>query len=174
MIFISLSIFIIIFFQILLGCEKNIEKLFLAILCGLILVFIYANLSYIKLLEGDIWGYELAYLRYSNYNIIKLFSELIDSKAKDPIFYIIGCICSHLGFSFNTFRIIIGLLFSVCFSFLIFHKSYNYSLSLIIIFAFYFTFTFTGLRQTIAISFILISYYFLLSKQIINFFIFTL
>lgn len=174
MIIVLLFILISIFIQYFFNCENRQIKLYFSILLGIFLFYIYSNLSYEKLILGDIGRYEIAFEKFSNYPIKELFQILISTNSKDPIYHIFGCIFSHLGFNFNIWRLFIGLFFASSFSFLIYKRSYNPVISFIIILSQYFVFTFSGLRQTISLSFILISYHFLMSKKYTIFFIFVI
>ena len=64
---------------------------------------------------------------------------------------------------------IIAIFFAISVSCYIYYYSDNITISTIVLFAFYFSFTITGLRQTVALSFLLFSYRYIDERRIIKF-----
>ncbi|NQU80861.1 MAG: EpsG family protein [Bacteroidetes bacterium] len=116
--------------------------------------------------------YMQKYLYFSNVNISVLWTDFLTFEVKDPFFNLFSKIISILGFSYQFWFAIIAAIFCTAVSTTI----YKYSSSIIISFIAlislgYLYFSMTGLRQTIALSMILISYKFLRERKLVVFII---
>ena len=121
----------------------------------------------------DTLGYVIRYINLSESSINTYWGELINNTEigiKDPFFYFITSIIHSLGFSYRWWLAFIALTFIYSSSWLIYKYSDEPYISYISLISLgYFYFSLTGLRQILAVSFILISYKYLREKRLVWF-----
>lgn len=107
------------------------------------------------------------------------FDEIIDSyvfgSEKDPFFYIFSWLLAKLGFNYQLWLGLISFIF--CYSFIKVISKYSTSplFSILIFLSFgYLSFSFSGLRQTLAIAFVFLSFSALIEKRIFSFILLVL
>lgn len=114
----------------------------------------------------DTLGYFRVFEVSSNFNIDVIRSIF---KAKEPFFYIFQTIISAKTHSFTLFLILISGFYNTCVSRFIFRYSANPVISYLMFFSMgYYYFSMAGLRQTIAMGFLLLAMEGLLEKHYIK------
>lgn len=118
----------------------------------------------------DVLGYVSKYISLSSVNITTLWKEFIDGAGKDPIFYLFSKMISMLGANYQIWLAIISGIFCIaCFKLIDRYSNEPY-LSIVALFALgYLYFSFTGLRQTIALSIVILSYKYLRERRFLPF-----
>ncbi len=145
--------------------RKYGEKMFL-IVVTVLFFFMFAMQS--ETSNGDLIGYMNAYNRYKDYSISAFVQNFMD--IKDPIYHLCGLIVSKIGLDFHAWRVIIGFFYCYSAYYLISRFSSNIYISLIVLITVGgFGFTFSGLRQTLAMAFLMFSFKYLVNKKIIKF-----
>lgn len=100
---------------------------------------------------------------YANYfieNSVKSYSEIWKEEGKDPFYYIFNKFIANIfGDDFQIFLIIVSIIFVGSTCHIIRRESKNPLVSFIVLLSFgFFFFSMNGIRQSLAISFILLSY----------------
>jgi hypothetical protein len=148
-------------------------KLYFIIASGIIL-FLYSALR--GVLPGtDMMGYIRKYDLYAGYSFKRILG-IFDSGVKNPVFHFTGWILSKIGFANPQWWIaFIAAAYLIPVIVIIYRESTQPIISIIMFSLLgFFTFSFTGLRQTLAMSLIYISYFYLKSKKPFKFIIFVL
>src|SRR5690606_20761151 len=102
--------------------------------------------------------------------ISEVWINLITGEGKDPFFYFFSKIISLLGANPQIWAAIIALIFGVAVLNLIYKYSPDVYLSIVALISLgYFYFSFTGLRQTLALAMIVISYKYLRNRNSFKF-----
>ncbi|MBS6685593.1 EpsG family protein [Thomasclavelia spiroformis] len=118
----------------------------------MILISGFRNLN----IGNDTIAYYKLYTLYSNMNLI----DIINMDLKEPGFYILSSLCGSLGMSYRFFLLTVAMLYICAVSFIIYKYSYiSWFSYLVFIGIGMMTFGMTAIRQTLAISFTLITYY---------------
>lgn len=151
--------------------EKKNNKL------TLILIFLFLFvISSLKSYEytGDLQAYVNQYMYLDEKSYKTLIVGIFTRKVKDPTFYLFAKICFDLGFSSYLWLSIIAAIFALSCTYFIYKQSDNYGMSFLLLLSLgYFSFSMTGLRQTVALSLILVGYSFLKQKKYIHFIVFV-
>lgn len=115
---------------------------------------------------------------YANYFYIlqKMnFIQISEYFTKEPAFYYVTKLLQNTGMGLQGWYTIIGGLFSFSVVLIIYYYSEIPGYSILALFSLgYYTFSFTGLRQTVALSLILLSGIFLKQKKYIRYIVFVL
>ena len=109
--------------------------------------------------------YELNLRRSLNDLVVLVENE----ELKDIGYHALARIWGGLGGSFLGWTWIVAAIFAASITFLIYKYSNSPFFSLLVILTFYFLFTMSGLRQTIALSFILLAQYYIIEKKPFHF-----
>lgn len=116
--------------------------------------------------NSDLPVYEYSYLSMKSYALRDLWNNYIAGTEKDFGFYFFSNLFSELGFGVGVWFGIIALIFAILVAVSLYQNSSDPFISVIILFAFYFAFTLSGLRQTIAMGLVLLSYRYIREKKI--------
>ncbi len=163
MVFVLFSIFILY----LLWTQKN-HKWFCVVLC--LFLFLISALKGMSA-TSDLMSYENAYYRLEGKSFRNLLIEYLSGEQKDFGFYAIAKVFSLLGFSVEIWKGAIALFFAICASVFIYRDSEEPFISAIMLFAFYYGFTLSGLRQTMAMGIILLSFKYIKERKLIKYLI---
>lgn len=118
----------------------------------------------------DTPGYIVKYLLMSQQTINDVWLDVFDRDIKDPLFYFLAKLLSEIGVGPQVWLSILSLSFIGSFCWLVSRYSSEPLLSFIfLVCSEYLYFSFTGLRQTLALSFIIFSLYFLLQGRLLKF-----
>lgn len=102
------------------------------------------------------------------------FSNIVNYFTKEPVFYYVTKLLQNVGIGLQGWYGIIGALFALAIALIIFFYSASPAYSVIALFSLgYYVFSFTGLRQTVALSIVVLSTIFLEKKKYIFFIIFV-
>lgn len=121
----------------------------------------------------DTAGYILTFIRNSTYSHEYFVQEYFLGDAKDPVFYYVAWWLSSFGVGERVWLALISFIFS--FSLVSYVKKYSaYPLiSFLLALALgYMAFSFSGLRQTVALSFLMLSAPYLLNRNAVMFSVF--
>lgn len=140
------------------------------IISSIILILISGLRSY-YLGSGDTSRYANMFAEYSSMT----YREIYETVWKDPIYHIFSVFLSKiLGANFLYVLIVFGAIFMFCYDKLVYRKSPNLLISFIIFFSMgFFNFSMHGVRQGLAIAFIMLSYFPLKDKKLIPFLIYV-
>lgn len=142
------------------------------IICSMFILFLESALRN-KNTGTDLVNYLDKYVEYSNYTFEQILKIFTQENFKDPIYYFTGWLFSILFKNEQWWIVIISLLFEVSVGWLIWRESKVPLISIVIFVALsYYKFSFSGLRQTMALSIIIFSFYFLKERKLV-FFILT-
>ncbi|WP_288222086.1 EpsG family protein [uncultured Clostridium sp.] len=123
----------------------------------------------------DVQVYVNNYVSMPYVNLSYFWSNFITNKGKDPFFYLFSKIISLTGASYRIWLAIIAGIFCYSISKFIYKYSKEPYISFIILISLgYFYFSLSGLRQTLALSIILLSYKYLRERNIYKFVVFVL
>jgi len=115
----------------------------------------------------DVVGYVNEYMSLSYRDLGELWRNFISNTGKDPIFYIVAKIINMFGASYREWLAIIAGFFCFAVSKLIYRYSDENYLSFVVLISLgFFYFSLTGLRQTVALSIILLSYKYLRERKL--------
>lgn len=118
---------------------------------------------------GDAMGYAKKFVHYSKYSFSEMLS-LYNTSIKSPTFHLLGWIVSRIRNDAQIWLAFIGGLYAFCTSVLIYKESKNVTISALMVFALgYFMFSLTGLRQTISLAIIMLSYFAIKNKKMVLF-----
>lgn len=161
-------IFIMIIFSIMTRRLK-IHKLVMVILSSSLLILI-AALRDINF-GSDVYGYALRYSNYiKNIDISILWQELITLQGKDPFFNVFSKVISLAGFEYRGWLTIIASMLILSISFITYKYSNDIFMShLAFISLGFYMFSLQGLRQAIALAFVLLSYMPLVDRRPLKF-----
>lgn len=142
---------------------KNLNKTKQCILIAIVLSLIplFHNISY----STDLTRYVIKYNQLHWQSI----SDLFTKGSKDPFFYAIAKVTSSLGIHSEGWMYLISACFCICLAIFMYNYSANIMMSVLALFALYFGFTITGLRQTIALAAVLISYKYIMEQNLLKF-----
>lgn len=154
---ILLYIFIMIIFSIMTR-RLRMNKLIMVILSSSLLILI-AALRDVNF-GSDVYGYTLRYSTYiTNADISRLWYEFITLEGKDPFFNVFSKVISLAGFEYRGWLTIIASMFILSSSYVIYKYSDDvFMSSLVFISLGFYMFSLQGLRQAIALAFVLLSY----------------
>lgn len=139
------------------------------IICSMIILFLEAALRH-RLTGGDLLGYLNRYELYRHYSFDEIIKLYTMPDFKDPTYYLTGWFVSQIFRNEQWWLVIIAALFTCSITWLIWRESKIPLISIIMIVALeYYEFSFSGLRQTIAISILIFSFYFLKERKPIPF-----
>lgn len=147
--------------------NKKSSKLFVII--AFALLFLIASLR--SLIFGpDVMNYVNHYNKLKNESTISIWTNFINGTGKDPFFDLLLKFFSNIGFDNFIWLAILSFIFLFSISLLIYRYSSEFYISFITFISLgYFFFSMTGLRQTLAISIILMSYKYLREKKLMTF-----
>lgn len=138
------------------------------IISGFILFLFVANRSIY--FGADVIGYINKFNEIKNLNFSYIFSVAFFESEKDPVFYYLAKITSFIGIDYRGWIAILSGIFITSFSIILYKYSKLPMISILLIISLgYLTFSMTGLRQGMAISFILLSYTFIRDRKIWKF-----
>lgn len=149
--------------------NKSFNKKLFVVLAGLLLLLI-SSLRSVRF-TPDTSGYVFRYLTLSFNRLSELWTNVITNTGKDPFFYFFAKIINMItGANYRIWLATIAGLF--CFAVL--KLIYNYSnepfISYVALISLgYFYFSLTGLRQTMALSFVILSYKYLRERKLLPF-----
>jgi hypothetical protein len=133
------------------------------------LLFLICALRHVEF-GPDPAGYVRSYLDLSYINLSDLWINFISGAGKDPFFYLFSKIISLFGASYQVWLAIIAALFIFSVSKLIYKYSNEAYLSFVALLSLgYLYFSLTGLRQTLALAMVLLSYSYLRERKLIPF-----
>ena len=119
---------------------------------------------------SDTTGYVNKYLSLSYVDFSILLDDLFNGVGKDPFFYLFSKVISIAGFSYQVWLAVIASIFCFSISKLIYRYSNEPFISFVALISLgYFYFSLTGLRQTMALGCIILSYKYLKERNIIPF-----
>jgi len=148
--------------------SKDHQRKIFIFFCGFLIFFFSAFKS--KYLTSDTFNYALQYIKLDNEPWRFLLQTLISGKGKSPLFYIFSKIFVELGFSVQVWYAVISLLFAFSASYCIYRYSKEPYLSFIMLTSLgYYFFSMTALKQTVSISFVLLSFKFLHERKLLKF-----
>ncbi len=146
----------------------NSKKTFI-IIAGVFL-FLIASLRSIHFGPGDVLFYVNKYTSLTQGSISFYWYNFINGEGKDPFFYLFSKIISILGFDYHMWLAILSGIFIYSVSRLININSPEPYISYIgLISLGYFFFSLTGLRQTMALALLLLSYSYLKDRKLTKF-----
>jgi hypothetical protein len=115
-------------------------------------------------------GYVRSYMSLSCISLSELWINFITGAGKDPFFYLFSKVISLFGASYQVWLAIIAAIFCISVSKLIYKYSDEVYLSFIALLSLgYLYFSLTGLRQTLALSMVLLSYKYLRERKLFPF-----
>ncbi len=120
----------------------------------------------------DLINYKNLYLRLPYQSYEYLWNRYQTGDLKDFGFSAFSKIFADMGIGVDLWMAIIAIIFAVAFSYFIHKYSKDLFISFLMLVALVFSFTLTGLRQTVALSFVLLAYRFIIEKKLGSF-IFT-
>ena len=145
------------------GSKNNKNKIIYVVFCAAIL-FLYAALRNPKM-NIDIPGYVKnynQYVRYSFQQILQLFS----SETKDPTYHMMGWLFSRVFSDAQYWIAFVGLIYIAAVAIVVLKESENPLISFILLIALgHFAFCLSGLRQCLALSFTMLSYFGIKNKK---------
>lgn len=160
------------FFGIFFFNEKWSRKAFIVI-SGAFLFLISATRSIY--FTTDVEGYVSKYLSLGYVDISTLLQDFFDPASKDTLFYLCAKIINELGVSYQIWLAVIAALFCYSVSKIIYEYSDEACISFIAVISLgYFYFSLSGLRQSIALSIIILSYKYLREKRLLTFILMVL
>lgn len=119
---------------------------------------------------ADIIGYISKYEYLSNEDLYLYWSNFISGEGKDPFFYLLAKVISIFGANYQVWLSILSGIFIYTVSKLIYKYSEEPYISFVALISLgYFLFSLTGLRQTLALSILLLSYKFLKERMLLKF-----
>lgn len=152
------------------GYTVSSEKIFV-IAMFLILFLILAMQS--ENGNGDLRGYSSTFDRYKVYSITTFVQNF--RHIKDPVYHLCALFVSKLGADFHIWYLIISFLYTFSIYLLVSRYSANVYISYIVLISVGgFGFAFSGLRQTLALTFLMFSFRFLEGKKFLKFVLFVI
>lgn len=147
-------------------------KLFFLILSGIILC-LYSGLRGHNL-QPDISTYVKYYEQYAKYSLNEILA-LYSSEIRDPSYYFTAWLFSRLFINAQWWLAFVGAVYIVAVLFVVYKESENPLMSVLMIISLgYFAFVLNGLRQSIAMVLIMVSYLYLKNKKPIKFILLVL
>lgn len=162
-------IFILSLMKILLPSSKRTNQIFVVVAgLGLFTISTLRNIDF----GFDTKAYILKFNSLSTTSLGELWNNFSNNYGKDPFFYFVSKIIKDLGFNDRMWLAIIAAFFCLA----IFKLIYNYSadpfISVVTLISLgYFFFSLTGLRQTIALGFVVLAYKYLRDRKLVVFLI---
>ena len=158
--------------RLLLLLKSSVKKVFVFI-AGFLLFLISAFRSIN--FGPDAIGYEASYLLLQYRSLSELWNNVLTNTGKDPFFDLFAKLISLTGVNYQIWVAIIAGLFCYSVTKLIRNYSNEPYISFIALISLgYFYFSLTGLRQTIALSFIILSYKYLRERRKFSFILLVL
>lgn len=118
----------------------------------------------------DTLRYVSEYISLSSINVADLLVNVFSSTGRDPFFYLISKVVNLLGASYQIWLAVIAGIFIFSVSKLIYEYSNEVYLSFVALLSLqYLYFSLTGLRQTLALSLVLLSYKYLRERKLLPF-----
>lgn len=121
--------------------------------------------------NGDLMAYRNGYLSIGNVTLGELWTGYFTGAQKDFGYYALSKVFAELGFGVEVWFGIIALIFAVCAAVAFYKNSSDPFISVVILLTFYFSFTLSGLRQTIAMGLVLLSYRYIKERKLKEFLI---
>lgn len=121
------------------------------------------------LANGDVVNYIRRYETLSSRSYMDLFQSWRIGNLKDFGFYVVAKVFADSHMSYQVWIGTIAFLFAAAVMYFIYKNSENVFQSIVILLAMYFHFTLSGLRQTVALAFILIAYQCILDNKLKRF-----
>ncbi len=119
---------------------------------------------------GDTFRYQIRYDTYRGYSLRQMLDLYRNEKLKDPTYYLTGWFFSRLFKNSQWWLAFLSAFFCFASGRLIYKKSLAPLVSIIMLAILtYFKFSMTGLRQSVAIALVLLSYPFLEKKKLVPF-----
>ena len=151
---------------------KGKEKKYFIITACIILT-LYAALRAHNL-QPDIPVYVKYYRDYAKFSFQGII-EIFETDLKDPFYYFFGWCFSRVFGDVQWWLTFISLIYLICVSVIIYKESNNPFLSILAFISLtYFEFSLSGLRQTIAMSFTILSYFFIKKRKPFKFILLVL
>ncbi len=144
--------------------EHNVSA-FECIVMGGALTFIAAFKSIELCSVDDLVNYKNSYGSLKEYSYGDICQQYLEEKIKGGGFWIFSKLCSDLNIGAELWMAIIGFVFATAYSWFCYKYSKNIFISYLTLLALVFSFTLTGLRQTLALSLILLAYYWIFEKK---------
>lgn len=164
MIIFSSYILLLAYLKITLVNNFNKKRLFV-VLAGFTL-FLISSFRSINFGPPDVRGYVSSYQSLVNLNLSETWNYYFNGNVKDPFFYLFSKVISLMGAGYRSWLAILAGIFCFSVSKLIYKYSDEVYISFIALISLgYVYFSFTGLRQTIAISMVVISYKYLRERM---------
>lgn len=142
------------------------EKKIYLLICSIILILVSGLRSY-YIGSGDTYRYSLMFE-----NDIRLtFLEIYETSERDPFYHLFSLFLSRLlGPDFHLILLAFATIYILAFDKLIYKESPNLLISYIVLFGMnFFNFSMHGVRQGLAIAFIMLAYFPLKDKKLIKF-----
>lgn len=136
-----------------------------------VLTFVAAFKSIDSYYVDDLVNYRNMYFLVKENTYHYLWSQYQNGELKDFGFWAFSKIFADWNFSVELWMAIIGFIFAGAFSWLCYQYSKDEFISFLMLVAFTFSFTLSGLRQTMALAFILVSYHWIIERKFIKYFI---
>lgn len=163
---VEICMFAILFLYVAIKGEKK-EKIVAAV--GMITLFVIAALR-AESVGTDVVRYNATYERFSMYNFSTLRQVLSHEGTKDPFYYYTGWLFSRMFKDPQWWLATIALVYSLAVGKLIYKESKQTAISIVMLVSLgFFSFSLTGLRQTLAMSILLLAYPFLQQRRFIPF-----
>jgi len=103
----------------------------------------------------------------SQLTVQEAWTAVFECDAKDRVFYLVGTILSHWGYTYRGWFVLIAAVFTGGFCFLMYKRSDDFSLSVFLLIVFsYFYFAMTGLRQSMALGFCFFAFEFICQRKL--------
>lgn len=163
---IEISVFAILFLYVAIKGEKK-EKIVAVI--GMIVLFLLSALR-AEEVGIDIARYNARYKEYSMYNFETIKQVLSREGTKDATYYYTGWFFSRLFKDPQWWLTIVALFYSIVVGRLIYKESKQTAISLVMLVSLgFYYFSMTGLRQTVAMSILILAYPFLQRRRFVPF-----
>lgn len=141
--------------------------------CVIIGIFLFSLASF-RNYTGDVARYMLHFAEVQNFGLLAILQGQGFAGIRDVTFYAVARLFGLLGLSVEVWIAAIALTFAISVSVFLYKYADNEWIGLLVVMAFYFRFTLTGLRQAMALSFVLFSYQYILQRNFKKFILFLL
>ena len=151
--------------------DKNKKKYFYTCVAVAMFFFLISAFKEIGFNNGtgDLINYNNRYGWLVSQSYSGLIELYVAQELKDIGFYLVAKVFVDLGIPVSIWMGAIAFLFAASVGALLYKYSDNPTLSALIVLALYFSFTITGLRQTVALSLVLIAYPLMVEKKLTKF-----
>nr|WP_238942613.1 EpsG family protein [Planococcus beigongshangi] len=134
-----------------------------------VLLFLIASLKSVKF-APDVINYINHFNKIGNQSTLSIWTNFLNGSVKDPFFDFLLKLFSNLNINHFTWLALFSFVFLVSIAILIYRYSSDFYLSYIAFISLgYFFFSLTGLRQSLAMAFIILSYKYLREKKFMPF-----